>query len=127
MSRMGQALLKTLAITVALLFLLGAVLTAVTDLFGSSKVRPLFLASQEALAATPPRADGGADAGPPERTYFNATKSGPLPRPRPRDAGEPVYFPASKSFGGEALPGINQQLKQLHEPTPQQAAPQQAP
>jgi hypothetical protein len=112
----ATALLKTLAITVALLFLLGAVLTAVTDLFGST-----------ALAAEPPRQDAGVEFRPAERTYFNATKSGPLPRPRPRDAGQPVYFPASKSFGGESLPGINQQLKQLREPTPQQAPQQQAP
>ena len=109
---MGQTILKTLAIAVALLFLGGAVLTAVTNLFGS-----------QAQAATPAR-DAGVD-----RTFFSASKSGPVPRPRPRDAGEPVYFPASKSFGGESLPGVNQQLRQLHEPTPQrtQQSPQQAP
>ena len=78
MSRTGQALLKTLAVTIALLFLFGAVITAM-----------------RAVAA-----DGGVD-----RTYFPATKSAPLP-PRPRDAGTPVYFPASKSAGGEALPGV---------------------
>jgi hypothetical protein len=105
---MGQALLKVLAISVALLFLAGAVLTSSIDLFGL------------ALAASPSNDAGPvADAGALERTYFSASKAGPLPRPKPVDAGEPVYFPASKSFGGGALPGLKQQLKQP-QPSPQQ-------
>ncbi len=87
-----QTLLKVLALGVAALFLGGAVLTAMSD---------------RALAAAP--VDAGVDAG--ARFFFNASKSGPMPRPRPRDAGEPRYFPASKSFGGEALPGVKHQLQ----------------
>lgn len=90
MSRTGQALLKTLAVTIALLFLFGAVITAM-----------------RAVAAGP-------DAGT-ERKFFPATKSAPMPPPRARDGGAPMFFPASKSAGGEALPGIK--------PSPQQQAP----
>jgi hypothetical protein len=99
-----QPLLKALALAVAVLFLGGAVLTAMSD---------------RALAAEPPR-----DAGAPERLYFPATKAAVMPRPKPRDAGEPVYFPASKSFGGESLPGVNQKLRELN-PAPQPQSPQQ--
>jgi|GEM_PF-6284705 hypothetical protein len=95
---MGQVFLKFLAISVAVLFLLGAMVTATTDLFTTN-----------ALAAP---LDGGTpvDAGAPERTFLPATKSGLLPRQRaPNDAGHrPVFFPASKSAGGEALPGTQQ-------------------
>lgn len=111
MPSLVRVLLKLLAVAVALLFLVGAVLTAVTDLFG-----PGF-----ALAAAPARDDGDAGVRVVDKTYFSASKSGPMPRPRARDAGEPVFFPASKSFGGESLPGVNQQLRELHqaEPAPQ--------
>lgn len=107
MSRMGQALLKVMAVTVAVLFLLGAVLTRFTDLFGTN-----------AFAAGNPPRDGGA-----APLFFPATKAAPLPRPRPRDGGEPVFFPASKSPGGEALPGVKKQLQQ--NPAPQPQSPQQ--
>ena len=100
-----QPLLKLLALAVAVLFLGGAVLTAMSD---------------RAMAATPP-----ADAGSPERLYFPATKAAVMPRPKPRDAGEPVFFPASKSFGGESLPGVKQKLREPAQ-APQQNAPQQA-
>ena len=90
-------LLKVLSVTVAMLFLGGAVLTAMSD---------------RALAAEPAR-DGGP-------TFFHASKSAPVPLPRARDAGAPVYFPASKSLGGDALPGV----KKLRE-NPVQQSPQQ--
>lgn len=131
MARPLLLLLKTLALGVAVLFLLGAVLTAVTDLFGSSKVRPLFMASTEALAATPPDAGVVLDAGVLDRRYFDATKAGPLRLPKHDGGAAPVYFPASKSFGGGALPGteMNRQLGGLKnaEPAPRQLPTQQAP
>lgn len=113
---MGQALLKLLAVTVAVLFLVGAVLTRVTDIFGMN-----------AFAGTPPRdAGASADSGTPpaiERAFFPATKAAVMPRPRARDGGEPVFFPASKSGGGEALPGVK---KLQQNPAPQtQQSPQQ--
>ena len=90
-----QLLLEVLALGVAALFLGGAVLTSVSD---------------RALAAAP--VDAGVDGG--SRTFFPASKARPVPRPKTRgDAGAPVSFPASKSFGGEALPGVKQQLQQL--------------
>jgi hypothetical protein len=122
-----RSVLKLLAVSVAVLFLIGAMLTAVTELFGGSKVRPLFGMSMEALAATP---DAGARAlpqnanAPPsnanvETPRFSATKSAPIPLPRRvKDGGAPTYFPASKSFGGEGLPGIEEPA-----PQPQQQAP----
>lgn len=62
MSRLGQALLKTLALTVALLFLFGAVVTgAWTYLFGT-KVGPLFGMSADALAGASAAAGAGAGA-----------------------------------------------------------------
>lgn len=79
MSRVGLLLLRVVALVVAVLFLGGAVLSAMSD---------------RALAASPAR-----DAGSEARTFFPATKSAPLPRPRARDGGAPVYFPASKSPG----------------------------
>ncbi|MFT3713824.1 MAG: hypothetical protein QM817_39700 [Archangium sp.] len=122
-----RSVLKLLAVAVAVLFLIGAMLTAVGDLFGDTKVRPLFGMSMEALAATP---DGGktvpqnANAAPSnvDTPRFNATKSAPIPLPRKaKDAGQPqTYFPASKSMGGEGLPGLD-------EPVPQQQAPQPSP
>lgn len=93
MSRFGQALLKTLAVTVALLFLAGAVVTAMPSLFGGSKVRTLFAESENALLAAAP-VDAGApkpsqpkanepEPPPPEPLYMHATKAGPMPVPRP--------------------------------------------
>ncbi len=120
MAPAGQALLKTLALTVALLFLFGAMITSVTDLFGSGTVRTL-LSSPQALAAGRANGDAGVlDAGPRERTFFPATKSAPLPRFRQPDGGAPtpVFFPASKSAGGE-FPGLA--------PQPQQPTQQNAP
>jgi hypothetical protein len=98
-------MLKVLAVAIALSFLGGAVLTA--------------------SAASP-----AADAGTAEPTFFPATKAAVMPRPKPRDAGQPpqpTYFPASKSFGGEALPGVNDKLGGLKpkNPPPQQQSPQQ--
>jgi hypothetical protein len=74
---MGQVFLKSLAVSVAVLFLF-----------------------------TTTAADGRS----PPRTFFPASKSGLLPPfPRAPDAGHrPVFFPASKSAGGEALPGTQQ-------------------
>lgn len=89
--------LKVLAVAMALSFLGGAVLTA--------------------SAASP-------DAGTAAPTFFPPTKSAPV-RPRPRDGGQPMYFPASKSFGGGALPGVNEQLGDV-KPKNQNAPPQQA-
>ncbi|MFO0599594.1 MAG: hypothetical protein U0228_30085 [Myxococcaceae bacterium] len=114
----GRSLLKFLALSVAVLFLLGAMLTAVTDLFGDSKMRTLFTLSADALAAEPAKTDAGAR--PP--TMFHATKAAPMPLPRREDAGAPLFFPASKSAGGEPLPGVEQKLN-----PPPQAVPQQAP
>ena len=51
-----KTLLKTAAITVAVLFVLGVVLTTTDLFFGSSKIRPLFGMSAEALAGD---TDGG--------------------------------------------------------------------
>lgn len=134
MSRLGQALLKTLALTVALLFLFGAVVTgAWTYLFGT-KVGPLFTASADALAgeAEPTRPDAGAaaarsapahpsptatpDAGPDGGATGAETLTDP-PRPDRRyfDASksgllreERTDQPASKSLGGLGLPGTQQ-------------------
>lgn len=117
--------LKLLALSLAALFLLGAVVTAVPALFGGSKVKTLFNDSQDALAgdSRPRVADAGAPDAAPERVplYMFASKSGPMPvpaavpepqaaRPPPVDAGKPpekpdagrerVFFPASKSPGG---------------------------
>jgi hypothetical protein len=102
-----QRILKVLAVAVALSFLGGAVLTA---------------------SAASPAVDAGTPA--PEPAYFPATKAAVMPRPRPRDAGQPVqptYFPASKSFGGDALPGVKQQLNPAPQPPPQKQSPQQSP
>ncbi len=90
-------LLKVLSVTVAMLFLGGAVLTAISD---------------RALAAEPEK-DGGP-------SFFHATKSAVLPRPRARDAGTPVFFPASKSPGGEELPGVQQLREKSAQQSPQQ-------
>lgn len=90
-------LLKVLSVTVAMLFLGGAVLTAISD---------------RAIAAEPVR-DGGP-------TFFPASKAGPLPRPRARDAGTQVYFPASKSFGGDELPGVDKLRENPVQQSPQQ-------
>ena len=89
--------LKVMSVTVAMLFLGGAVLTAI---------------SERALAAEPLK-----DAGP---SFFPASKAGPLQRPRPRDAGAPVFFPASKSAGGAELPGVQQLREKPVEQSPQQ-------
>jgi hypothetical protein len=51
-----KTLIKTAAITVAVLFVLGVVLTTTDLFFGSSKIRPLFGMSAEALAGD---VDGG--------------------------------------------------------------------
>lgn len=129
-----KSVLKMLAVTVALLFLLGAMLTAVADLFGDSKVRPLFGMSMDALAATPDAgpvqkantANAPNSAGNVEPTRFSASKSAPVPLPRRmKDGGTapPMFFPASKSYGGEGLPG----LRDEPEPQPQAPSPQQAP
>lgn len=66
-----KTLLKTAAITVAVLFVLGVVLTTTDLFFGSSKIRPLFGMSAEALAGD---TDGGI-----------STRTGKLHRPA--DAG----------------------------------------
>lgn len=51
MPRAGRTLLKVLALTVGALFALGVVLTVgTTFFFGSSKIRTLFGASEDALA-----------------------------------------------------------------------------
>jgi len=93
--RMARAILKLLAVAVALLFLGGAVLTAAFDVFGSH------------TAYAEPVPDAGAP-----RLYFHASKSAPLQPPRrvEPDAGpsKPVSFPASKSAGGEAIPGTGE-------------------
>lgn len=70
MSRAGQAVLKLLSITVAVLFALGVVL-AVGDLFffGSSKVRPLFGMSADALAGPQ---DAGVDPSEPKPLVLDA-------------------------------------------------------
>jgi hypothetical protein len=76
MSRAGQAVLKLFAITVAVLFALGVVL-AVGDLFffGSSKVRPLFGMSVDALAGRTTRsARGGCCL--PSRTSQSTSRTG---------------------------------------------------
>ncbi|MBL8909819.1 MAG: hypothetical protein JNM17_03850 [Archangium sp.] len=136
-----KSVLKLLAVSVALLFLLGAMLTAVTELFGGSKVRPLFGMSMDALAAGP--ADSGVakkptnkansannanndDLGLNEPTRFSASKSAPVPLPRrAKDGGTPpTFFPASKSMGGEGLPGLKEEL---NPPPQQQQAPTQTP
>jgi len=95
---MGRVFLKFLAVSVAVLFLFGAMATAAKELFTAT-----------ALAA-PIDAGAAVDGGTPARTFFPASKSGLLPPfPRAPDAGHrPVYFPASKSAGGEALPGTQQ-------------------
>lgn len=116
----GRSALKVAAVLVALLFLLGAMLTAVTELFGGSKVRPLFGMSADALAGPLEARPDAGEKKPP--TYFNATKSAPLPPPsrRTKDGGTRTFFPASKSMGGEGLPGLDEEPA----PSPQQA-PQQ--
>lgn len=137
-----KPVLKLLAVSVALLFLLGAMLTAVTELFGGSKVRPLFGMSMDALAATtgdagqvkkvkPNAANNANNANAPnvfEPTRFSASKSAPVPLPRrAKDGGAPVFFPASKSLGGEGLPGLGDepQPQAVEPPSPQQVSPQQ--
>lgn len=95
-----QRILKALALAVAVSFLVGAVLTAART-----------------SAAAP---DAGlADAGSAalildDDSYFSASKSGPMPRPRRPDGGTRTFFPASKSPSGMALP---------QEQSPQQQAP----
>jgi len=109
----GRSALKVAAVLVALLFLLGAMLTAVTELFGGSKVRPLFGMSADALAGpVEARPDAGEKKPPP--TDFNATRSAPVPPPsrRARDGGTRTFFPASKSPGGEGLPGLEDEPPQ---------------
>ncbi len=55
--------LKSAAITVAVLFAIGVTLAGTTDLFfGSSKIRPLFGMSADALAGDP-REDDSRDGG----------------------------------------------------------------
>jgi hypothetical protein len=126
--------LKLLALSLAVLFLLGVVATAVPIFFGGSKVKTLFGESQDALAGETTERAAAADAGEadarpataeadPERLrlFMHASKAGPMPpaqapqamRP-PVDAGQPaekpdagherVFFPASKSFGGMPFP-----------------------
>jgi hypothetical protein len=121
MQLFGRSALKVAAVLVALLFLLGAMLTAVTELFGGSKVRPLFGMSADALAGPiEARPDAGEKKPPP--TYFNATKSAPLPPPsrRTKDGGTRTFFPASKSMGGEGLPGLDEEPAPSPQQTPQQ-------
>lgn len=132
-----KSVLKLLAVSVALLFLLGAMLTAVTELFGGSKVRPLFGMSMDALAAGPgdsgvvnkkqqkANANNNDDLGLNEPTRFSASKSAPVPLPRrAKDGGTPpTFFPASKSMGGEGLPGLREELNPP--PQPQQPSPAQ--
>ncbi len=116
MSRLGQTLLKTLALTVALLFLVGAVTTASWQYLFGTKIGPLFGMSADALAGTateapgpdagPAEPDAGApeDTGEPERPsprYFHGTKSGLLHEER-------TFMPASKSLGGLGLPHAGQ-------------------
>lgn len=55
-----KSVLKVASVTVAVLFALGVMISTVDLFFGSSKIRPLFGMSAEALAG---HADGGADAG----------------------------------------------------------------
>lgn len=78
MARAGQAVLKLLALTVAVLFALGVVL-AVGEIFffGSSKVRPLFGMSADALAGD---RDAGPDPSEP-RPLDRATRDGGSPAP----------------------------------------------
>ncbi len=60
MRTLGQDVLKLLSVTVAVLFALGVMLTAANlFFFGSSKVRPLFGLSADALAGDPVLPDGG--------------------------------------------------------------------
>lgn len=80
MSRTGSFILKALAVLVAVVFALGVITLFADPFFGSSKIKPLFGMSAEALAGDPKRMTRN-DGGPP--TYFNATKSAPLPLPRP--------------------------------------------
>ena len=144
-----RIVLKGAALTVAVLFLVGAMLTAVVELFAGSKVRPLFGMSADALAGETQvekrskvkklsefAADAGApvDAGSPieaavlddDPTYFDASKSGLVRPRRKRDAGAPTFFPASKSLAGEALPGLDPAPNPAPNPPPRQnASPQQ--
>lgn len=77
---LAKKVVSTLALTVAILFTVVVVLTTGELFFGSSKIKPLFGMSQDALAqsavATP-------DAGARRPTYFNATKSAVINFPRP--------------------------------------------
>jgi len=131
MSPRGQVVPKTLAILVAVFFLLGAVVTAAPALFGGSKVKTLFLDSQDALAGDARAANPVVDAGVPPPLFMHATKAGPMPvppapvpqvdagkpaTPKPALERQPVYFPASKSMGGVGIP------RDLEQPT-QQAQP----
>ncbi|MGV3624443.1 MAG: hypothetical protein ACO1OB_26730 [Archangium sp.] len=82
----ATTLLKTLAVTIAVLFTAVVVLTTGELFFGSSKIKPLFGMSQDALAQNSlEQRTSKADAGVRPPTYFNATKSAPIPFPR-RDA-----------------------------------------
>lgn len=110
--------LKLLALSLAVLFLLGVVATAVPIFFGGSKVKTLFGESRDALAGETTERAAAADAGEavdarqataeadPERVrlYMHASKAGPMPVPQaqapepqaarpPVDAGKPPEKP----------------------------------
>lgn len=123
--QVGRSALKTAAVFMAVLFLFGAMVASVADLMGDTKVRPLFGMSAEALAGPVAASPDAGEKKPPVR--FNATKSAPLPPPsrQKKDGGTRTFFPASKSMGGEGLPGLDDEpAPQPQAPTPQQS-PQQ--
>lgn len=79
--------LKPLSILIGVVFTLGVMLVTGELFFGSSKIKPLFGMSADALAGPSPRADGGTRS----PKYFPATKSAPLPLEltQPTDGGTP--------------------------------------
>lgn len=112
MEKAGQLILKTLAILAALAFLGGVMLTTVDNLFGGSKVRPLFGMSADALAG-PTMDDGGLSPRrlkPPDAGTDAGHDAG---EPAVERLLEPTFMPASKSFGGMGLPGVREKLGTL--------------
>lgn len=107
---MLRKLLQSASLTMLAIFFIVVTLIGGATLFGSSKVRPLFDLSAEALAGdgSPPKksrkhdaGDPTPDAATPPPHFFAASKAGPLPRPTepepqpepdasaPQDAGAP--------------------------------------
>lgn len=76
---LAKQILRALALTIAVLFTLVVVLTTGELFFGSSKIKPLFGMSQEALAQNSLEQR---DAGTRPPSYFNATKSAPINFPK---------------------------------------------